>query len=675
MIYDTKLIIDGVEIGAGAEENAPAIFSIKLTNTACSSPLQLGAVTTDCLDVVITNPYTPSFDGSTIELWVSPEESSELDAVAEITDLVSDESTDEVIDVAEATDGGEEEIGIDLTADERAEVAEVEETETIDQFELFEGEELSETIEDVVIDDSEWHKVGVYHVVNQTPVANGVRLIAYDNLSRLAIPFSLDAKHSLQDEYNRLVRVLSAEDIRLEAAEMPDRAVGINHTGTCRDALSYFAGLLGGFASCDENGVIAISMYTVSDAVLINEELMAYVGASAGEMTVGGFVLKSQNGTEIASIGDGQSISVVNPLMIESDLEELMAMYAGLRFEGATISARWNEALTAGSLLRVFTRDEYENYLKLMNNEVMSDEIKSMANSLGKVIVISSQVITFGSEATTIITSVCNSESDKIIQAMSRPADDKIAAAGKTATNYLNQDETGALVISNDVNDSNLRLDSDSVDIRNGDEVVATFGQQTTIEAVSGQTRHTFRFSGDDGLRLTSGDTEAESREFLSAMTSFGAAWNGYYEDGKSLSLYVDMLMAMRGGDDEVALLYDKGEKKAALLKDGSVEVNQVNANKIRVNGGPLFKTATTTTTSRSWAAKGTALAQYSYKPDAIEGYTAIALVGACSNNTNVTVSAYYDGSVVRGHAYNHNTSAVSTNLVLRFLYVADGLI
>lgn len=47
--------------------------------------------------------------------------------------------------------------------------------------------------------------------------------------------------------------------------------------------------------------------------------------------------------------------------------------------------------------------------------------------------------------------------------------------AGKTATNYLNRDETGALVISNDVNDSNMRLDYDSIDIRRGDTVLAAF--------------------------------------------------------------------------------------------------------------------------------------------------------------------------------------------------------
>lgn len=89
----------------------------------------------------------------------------------------------------------------------------------------------------------------------------------------------------------------------------------------------------------------------------------------------------------------------------------------------------------------------------------------------------------------------------------------------------------------------------------------------------------------------------------------------------------------------------------------------------------PLFKTATVTTTSRSWAAKGTALGQYNYKPDTIEGYTPIALVGANSGNTNVIVAAHYNGSVVVGHVYNHNTSAVSTDLRLRFLYVQNGLV
>lgn len=481
MRHGTKIIIDGIEVMAGAEEEAPAIFDMKLENIACNSPLQIGAVTTDRLDVTISNPFKPSFDGSIVELWVSPEEPSELDTVDEITDDVGDESIDEVIDIEDATEDSDDEEGEALTDEEITDVEETEEADTIEQFEILEGEASIDSVDESVGEDAEWHKLGTYHVTQQTAVANGVRLLCYDNISRLAIPFSLEADKTLQSEYSRLVSVLADNGITLEPREMPDRNVGTNYTGTCRDALGYFAGLLGGFASCDEDGSIDISSYVVTDAVLIAEELLTYIGASAGEMTVGGFILKDKNGVELASVGDGQSISVVDPLMIDSDLDELMTMYAGLRFEGATLSARWNESLAAGTLVRVFTRAEYENYLKLLNNETISDEIKAMANSLGKLVLISSQTIIFGGDTTTVIKSVCNSEADKIIQQMSGPIGEKIEAAAETATNYLNQDETGALVISNDKTDGNVRLDYDSVDVRRGDRVVASFGEETVI--------------------------------------------------------------------------------------------------------------------------------------------------------------------------------------------------
>lgn len=451
MFYDTKLIIDGVEVAAGAEENAPAIFSMRLLNVACNSPLQLGAVTTDCLDVVIANPFKPSFDGSVVELWISAQESAELDAISEIVDLVGDETTDEVLDVTEATDNSDEEEGEALDADEEAEVADVMETETIDQYALLEGEELTDAIEDVVIEDSEWHKLGVYRVVNQTTTSNGVRLVAYDNLSRLAIPFNLEANKTLQSEYNRLVQTLAEEGITLEPRELPEREITQSVTCNCREALGYFAGLLGGFASCDENGVIDISSYVVSDAILIREELTSYSAASAGEMTVEGFVLKDKSGVEVASVGDGQSIAMVNPLVNEEDLAEIYEMYAGLRFGGAELSAKWTESLTAGSLVRVFTRDEYENYLKLANNEVITDDIKSMINSLGKVILISSQTITFGGQATTSIKSICNSEANKIMDYLTAPASQKIGAAADDAQNAQQSAESAQQAVSREL--------------------------------------------------------------------------------------------------------------------------------------------------------------------------------------------------------------------------------
>lgn len=571
MRHKTKLIIDGVEVMTGAEEGAPAIFAMKLENIACNSPLQMGAVTTDCLDVTISNPFKPSFDGSTVELWISPEESSELDALSEITDEVGDESIDEVIDIEDATEDSDDEEGEALTDEEITDVEETEEADTLEQFEILEGEAFSDSVDESVGEDAEWHKLGTYHVTQQTAVANGVRLLCYDNISRLAIPFSLEADKTLQNEYNRLVGVLADNGITLEAREMPDRNVGTNYTGTCRDALGYFAGLLGGFASCDEDGSIDISSYVVADAVLIAEELLTYIGASAGEMTVGGFVLKDKNGVELASVGDGQSISVVDPLMIDSDLDELMAMYAGLRFEGATLSARWNESLAAGTLVRVFTRAEYENYLKLLNNETITDDIKAMVNSLGKLVLISSQTIVFGGDTTTVIKSVCNSEADKIIQSMSRPIGEKIEAAAETATNYLNQDETGALVISNDKTDGNMRLDYDSVDIRNGDEVVATFsGNKIELGKNSPDSR--IEFCGREAvLRNVGLSTILEKSKSLRGV-EFGTSdlqlVAGAMDDKLDTALRVGSGIRWLGSDGDDANI--SGSLRASALKDSA---------------------------------------------------------------------------------------------------------
>lgn len=195
--------------------------------------------------------------------------------------------------------------------------------------------------------------------------------------------------------------------------------------------------------------------------------------------------------------------------------------------------------------------------------------------------------------------------------------------------------------------------------------------------------RDAVKFTGDARLNLSASEHFADARTVSHTVTEDDKSLeSGVWSEGASAEYiegdYVDgignisILMARYGDIPSQTWL----EKASVAVKAGAntSEVD-IEADRLTFNDKPMFKVAAATTTSRSWAAKGTALGQYNYKPDTIAGYTAIGLIGACSNSTNVTVSAYYDGSIVRGHAYNHNTSAVSTSLVLRFLYVADGLV
>ena len=77
--------------------------------------------------------------------------------------------------------------------------------------------------------------------------------------------------------------------------------------------------------------------------------------------------------------------------------------------------------------------------------------------------------------------------------------------AAKTATNYLHFDDDG-LVIGNMIADTlgnNVLIDSDSVDIRNGSDVLASYGSYTTIGGTAG--KHIL--IDDDSVDIKNGDT------------------------------------------------------------------------------------------------------------------------------------------------------------------------
>lgn len=174
---------------------------------------------------------------------------------------------------------------------------------------------------------------------------------------------------------------------------------------------------------------------------------------------------------------------------------------------------------------------------------------------------------------------------------------------------------------------------------------------------------------GASGFGLSGREGVAESEVNGSAYESTGG------------SAYAELIIrANTYREGPVDLLpdpYRGGLVLESTLPDGETGYGRTNLNILTDSihmSKPLLKVQSTNSPSRSWAAKGTALSQYNYKPAAIAGYKPLGLIGACSNNSNVQVNAYYDGSVIHGYVYNHNSSATSTSLVFRFLYAQEGI-
>lgn len=455
MNYDLKAVINGIELGEMQESAvsandisyiAPSITNVKLIDSVSSKTMEIGSTASDCLILTVLNPFKEHFDGDKIELYISPVESDHMTEKERLEEEVGDDISDEVID----EDDLDHEIDDDDEEGEEVTDDDLEDAETADseleqgQYIFFEGEEDIAVDEDTdEAEEETWHKAGTYYVYTQKNADGGILLTCYDGFSRMNgiyVP-SFNAG-TPQGFYNDLkAQVLLDCGITLDDFEFDDiynTEIKWDFECSYRKALGYLAGLVGGFAEFDENGIAGISFYAFSDNIILESDLISYTETSAGEILVDGIscnISIDGLGTQNIETGAGQSISFNNPFVTESILEDIFETYRGIRFTGAVINVKWEETLVSGTFARLFTEDEYRNYIGLKNAldqpDLTSEEImgiRTNMNFLGKVIFISSQAIDFTGEATSWITSVYDGESVKENQIES-PFDTKIKRA------------------------------------------------------------------------------------------------------------------------------------------------------------------------------------------------------------------------------------------------------
>lgn len=476
MYYDTKVIINGIEIGQSEAVGVPSIASLKVINSASNGDIEIGSTASDSLIFTINNPYKVSFDGDKVELFIRGTDSTEQSTKERIEDEVGADATDEGIDEDDliAEDEDEEE-GEALTPEDELDIQEYSEEMIALQTAIYEGE-ATEALAYEEETEEEWTPLGVYYVRSQTNADNSVTLTCYDAFSLLNASYELNGARTWAEHFANLQAQMLEAGVVLEVfeTENDDDAIAFPTGRNLREALSELVGYIGGYATCTDEGHIAVSFYSYADMILIDSDLISLQETSASEVVIDGAECYGSNGSLIQSEGTGQNVSFTNSLVTEEILNDVIApIYRGQRIQGGVLQASWNTELRAGEFIRVMTEDEYRNYLELGNS---AEDTRADRNALGKVFLISTQEITFGADATTVIRSLRTSESDRE-KYVFPPTLKKIIEASKTATNYMNVAEDGALVISRDIDNYSIRLDADSLDIMQGDDLRASFGE------------------------------------------------------------------------------------------------------------------------------------------------------------------------------------------------------
>lgn len=448
MKYRTKVIINGAELPDEQQENASSITGVSVTGS-CGNGFQIGSTASSMLEFTVIKPYKESFDGDKVDFYVLPmeseEEESRTDALeAEVgdreeTEHIEDTDEESDVDTEETEDTDEEEE--DVTVEEEAEAEAETDALELDLYDLMNGEAAEDgegTEEEAVPEGDGWDILGTFYVFKQQNNNDGtVTLQCFDGFQLMNDPYIPAQKNgTFQQFYDDIRAQCQAKGIIVDEetfeAEL-NPVLEWNQDCTLREAIGYLAGLQGGFATFGDDNTLGISYFGYNDEVLLTSELLSRTTTSAGETMVDGIVCTVNLKQDTVEAGEGgQSLYMYNPFMTQELLDNIYSQYRGIRYTGAVLQARWDPSLVPGEFVRIMTDGEYMNYVA-MNNAMANSagktaedilNLKKEINAVGKSLLVSTQKITFGGEATVEIRSHLMTETEKANAPLS-PSDAK----------------------------------------------------------------------------------------------------------------------------------------------------------------------------------------------------------------------------------------------------------
>lgn len=410
MDYNLKVLIDGVELHEALDTSEndvsfPSISDVKLSGRTSMNGIEIGATASDSLIFTIHNPHKFNFDGAKVEYFISPASDPDEDEPESAT---YDEAEDYMLEDDEADDGE------DATAEELAEIEMATEEETESSYLFMEGEEDS-TLTTIEPGDSEWEPMGVFYAVSQTGEGD-IRLTCMDGFCKMNAPYKPGIESgTVQDYYNDFrQQCQDKRGVSIDDYEFPTWANHAIEWGdmftTYRDAMGFFAGLVGGYATFSLTEVCSISFYSHSGTIVTDDRIIG-MKCDATDTVIEGMRCDTDV-DELKDVylesGTGYMIDFVNPFMTQEILDRLTSEIKGIRYAGGRIQAYWSEDISCGEFVRIMTTDEYEEYQDILDSiESNPDNValKAEANAIGRVFLVNNQDVNFTGEAITTLES------------------------------------------------------------------------------------------------------------------------------------------------------------------------------------------------------------------------------------------------------------------------------
>lgn len=369
--------------------------------------LPLGNQRTDngefSLDVTPSETVTPTFDNT-------DPDAIDVEPVDEVTDEIDLLATDEYEESVESPEVfGAEDVTEPVTGDD---------SDNAENDPFFDIVDDSDDTEENPEEQTAWSPYGVYYVQSsmQNNDSGVISIEANDAVVLLGSAHYYPTQNSIPaDEMFDDFITQVADQFGIEVycnVTIPDVEVTMPNNVSFRDALGYFAGLTGGYATTDVLGDIVISPYEYSNAEVHSDVFMGkgFVQEGQNAIEITGLVCDTLVGLEenLITAGDGTGVAFENPLMTEDVLNDYVwVRVRNLVYWAGELQCKWNTSIKAGQFLKIFTPedDAYRNALIAQLEGASSseqEELLSEIQNCGRYIINTNQTIDFDNGVTVI---------------------------------------------------------------------------------------------------------------------------------------------------------------------------------------------------------------------------------------------------------------------------------
>lgn len=484
MHYDYRINFDDLyELTSIPEsEGEPYVSGAVVSDcTSNEARLTIGGTVSNKLSVIVHDAPTTNFDGMRLMLEVKSNGEAQVDTADDVVLNVSDLNAF-INDMDVITGDENADKGTDIVLTNIGDIVTDPDTKVKDYDNGIEGTDGSNTEvpennnyrdegADIVGSAStdteeltDWIKFGTYYVIGSERLSEGTyRLTALDgfiNMGEIYEPGIVAG--TIAEYYADFTSQLADKGIEVNAETFPDVAISWSGKYTYREAAGYFASLIGGYATFGREGYLDIRPYMKNTYCVYYGEVVSYEQTTDNTIDINAVacdLIPNVNATDYLRAGEDDTVEMefVNPFMTQELLDSILEMYLYTTYQPCRIVCDYNWQIQSGDFIEVYPVESEESVWVCLTNVIVDLDA-----------------------GTCEIESAGNSETLANNKNISKTMRD-IINAGKTATNYITEDETGALVIRRDIDNYNVRIDADSLDIRNGDELVATFGEVTTV--------------------------------------------------------------------------------------------------------------------------------------------------------------------------------------------------